>query len=95
MDLQNARFHNHDGVVVNTDRVEEVHGVRDDRLMLLALRNLLVQRLAQLGSYMGIVNWLRLRLGSAAPHHGLTRRGRHSKVHVRAITGRSDSRGYS
>eukprot|EP00965_Chrysotila_dentata_P213236 6187516-Pleurochrysis_carterae.AAC.2 len=43
MDLQNVRFHNHDGVlVVNTNCVEEAHGVRDDGLVLLTLRDLLV-----------------------------------------------------
>eukprot|EP00965_Chrysotila_dentata_P250100 6209254-Pleurochrysis_carterae.AAC.1 len=94
MDLQNARFYKHDGVLVNTDCVETVHGVRDDRSVRLALLDLLVQRLALLGSHTGVVNLLRRRMGTAPPH-GLTRRGRNCKLrYVRVIIVCSDNRVY-
>eukprot|EP00965_Chrysotila_dentata_P179564 5929007-Pleurochrysis_carterae.AAC.1 len=53
MDLKSSRLDDHDGVVVNTSRVKEVHGVRNDKLMLPTLRDLIVQSLAQLGRHVG------------------------------------------
>eukprot|EP00965_Chrysotila_dentata_P003460 112405-Pleurochrysis_carterae.AAC.1 len=59
MNLQNAELNHHDGVIVNTNSVEVVHSVRDDRLILLTLRDLLVQCFAQLGGHTGVVDPLR------------------------------------
>eukprot|EP00965_Chrysotila_dentata_P041137 1365176-Pleurochrysis_carterae.AAC.1 len=60
MDLQNVGLDNHDGVILNTNSVKEVQSVRDDRLVLLTLHNLLVQCFAQLGGHTGVVDPLRL-----------------------------------
>eukprot|EP00965_Chrysotila_dentata_P106084 3504090-Pleurochrysis_carterae.AAC.1 len=43
MDLQNVGLNSYDGVIVSPDSVEEIHSVRDDRLILLTLRSLLDQ----------------------------------------------------
>eukprot|EP00965_Chrysotila_dentata_P034784 1157819-Pleurochrysis_carterae.AAC.1 len=73
MDLQNARFDDHDRLVVNANRVEKVHSVRDNGLVLLTLRVLFVQGLAQLSSNAGVVDLLRLRLLRGAADHSVTR----------------------
>eukprot|EP00965_Chrysotila_dentata_P072712 2403458-Pleurochrysis_carterae.AAC.1 len=80
MDLQNAGLDNHDGVIVNTNIVEEVQSVRDDRLILLTLRNLLVQCFAQLGGHTGVVNPLSLDLRDIADQ-GLARGWRTAELH--------------
>eukprot|EP00965_Chrysotila_dentata_P143224 4732640-Pleurochrysis_carterae.AAC.1 len=59
MNLQNVELNNHDGVIVNTNIVENVHSVRDDKLIFLTLRNLRVQCCAQLGGHTGSVDPLR------------------------------------
>eukprot|EP00965_Chrysotila_dentata_P104343 3445537-Pleurochrysis_carterae.AAC.1 len=66
MDLQNARFDYHDCVVVNANRVEAVHGGRNNRLVLLTLCDQFVQSFAQLGGHAGVIDLLRLRLRGAA-----------------------------
>eukprot|EP00965_Chrysotila_dentata_P088373 2918874-Pleurochrysis_carterae.AAC.1 len=84
MDLKHSRLDDHDGVVVNTSRIKEVHGVRDDRLTLPTLRDLFVQCLAQLGGHAGVVNLLRLRLRDAADH-GLALGWCTAELHVLSI----------
>eukprot|EP00965_Chrysotila_dentata_P259419 6213559-Pleurochrysis_carterae.AAC.1 len=64
--LQNVGLTNHECVIVNTNSVEEVYSVSDDRQILLTLRNLLVQFFAQLDGHTGIVDPLRLDLRDIA-----------------------------
>eukprot|EP00965_Chrysotila_dentata_P260644 6213985-Pleurochrysis_carterae.AAC.2 len=60
VDLQNARFDDHDCVVVIANRVKKVRSVRNNGLVLLTLCDMLVQSLTQLGSHARVVNLLRL-----------------------------------
>eukprot|EP00965_Chrysotila_dentata_P018953 631900-Pleurochrysis_carterae.AAC.1 len=54
---QNVGLDNHDDVIVNTNSAEEVQSVKDDRLILITLRNLFVQCFAQLGGHTGNKVW--------------------------------------
>eukprot|EP00965_Chrysotila_dentata_P238764 6202706-Pleurochrysis_carterae.AAC.1 len=81
---QNSRLDDHDGVAWNSSRVEEVHGVRNDKLMLPTFRDLFVQRLAQLGVPAGVVDLLQMRLRDVADH-GLACGRCTSELHVRSI----------
>eukprot|EP00965_Chrysotila_dentata_P135526 4480371-Pleurochrysis_carterae.AAC.1 len=90
MDLQNKRFDYHDGVVVNANRVQKLHSVKNNGLVLLTLRDLFVQSLTQLDSHARIFNLLRLHLRGAADH-SLTRGGYTAELHVRTIPRRGDS----
>eukprot|EP00965_Chrysotila_dentata_P229483 6197221-Pleurochrysis_carterae.AAC.2 len=86
MDLhQNAGLDNHDGVIVDTNSGKEVQSVGDNRLILLTLRNLLVQCFAQLGSHTGVVDPLLLDLRDIADQ-SLSRGWRSAELHVRTCT---------